>query len=436
MLERLNILFLTMFVLLLAGAGAYIYLDTSREEHLIIAAGARSSEGFQLVEAIAEVVRRHHPKLDIEVIETGGSLDNSRLIDEGRADLATMQADGSSTVSGRLIASLYPDAYHLIVRRDAQIEDVSDLRGKTIALPSRGSAQYTSFWFLASHYGLTESSLTSLPMSNRAAEWALISGAVDAVFRVRAPGDNTVQHLIERADIALVPIEQSQALHLKKPAIRPGTIPKGSYRGYPPLPRQDLETASVQRWLVASEKVPSRVVYQITSVLFERRRELSELNTLASHITAPRVGAGTHLPLHEGAAKYYEREKPSVWSEQADFLRTLVSLIAVFGSMIFAFRNWYQGAQKNRCDAYNKDLLQLYESARNGEHPGEYYQRELGNILTVVVDDLDNDRISRVGFDEFSFTWQAVSRLLTQLSGGGIADAASETRSNREGEAL
>ena len=169
MLERLNIFFMTLFVLLLAGAGAYVYLDTSREERLIIAAGARSSEGFQLVEAIAEVVRRHHPKLEIEVIETGGSLDNSRLIDDGLADMATMQADGSSTASGLLIASLYPDAYHLIVRREAEIHDVSDLRGKTIALPSKGSAQNTSFWFLASHYDLTESSLTSLPMSKRAA---------------------------------------------------------------------------------------------------------------------------------------------------------------------------------------------------------------------------------------------------------------------------
>ena len=430
MLERLNILFLTMFVLFVVGAVAYVYLDTSREEHLIIAAGARSSEGFQLVEAIAEVVSQHHPNLDIEVIETGGSLDNSRLIDEGLADMATMQADGGSTVSGRLIASLYPDAYHLIVRRESEIEDVSDLRGKTIALPSRGSAQHTSFWFLASHYGLTESSMTSLPMSNRAAEWALITGAVDAVFRVRAPGDNTVRHLIERADIALVPIEQVPALHLKKPAIRPGTIPKGSYRGNPPLPQQDLETASVQRWLVASTAVPAKVVYQITSVLFERRRELSELNPLASLMTAPKVRAGTHLPLHRGAEKYFDREKPSVWSEQANFLRTLVSLIAIFGSMIFAFRNWFQGAQKNRADAYNKDLLALYESAREHEHPGEHYQQELGNILSVVIDDLDNDRISRVGFDEFSFTWQAVSQLLNQLSNG-----TEETESAREGMA-
>jgi len=430
MLERLNILFLTFFLLLLVGAGAYVYFDNSREEHLIIAAGVRSSEGFQLVEAIAEVVRRHHPKLDIEVIETGGSLDNSRLIEDGLADMATMQADSSSTASGLLIASLYPDAYHLIVRRDAGIDDVSDLRGKTIALPSRGSAQNTSFWFLASHYGLSESDLTSLPMSNRAAEWALITGAVDAVFRVRSPGDSTVRHLIERADIALVPIEQAPALHLRKPAIRPGMIPKGSYRGHPALPQQDLTTASVQRWLVVSKYVSAKVVYQITSVLFERRRELSELNPLASLMTAPEPGVGTHLPLHEGSAKYYDREKPSVWSEQANFLRTLVSLIAIFGSMVFAFRNWFQSAQKNRADSYNKDLLSLYESAKERGHPANYYQQELGNILTVVIDDLDNDRISRGGFDEFSFTWQAVSQLLNQLP-----DDIEETQSAREGEA-
>ena len=429
MLERLNILFLTLFVLLLVGASAYVYFDTSREERLMIAAGARSSEGFQLVEAIAEVVQRHHPKLHIEVIETGGSLDNSRLVDDGLADMATMQADSGSSTSGLLIASLYPDAYHLIVRREAGIEDVSDLRGKTIALPSRGSAQNTSFWFLASHYGLSESSLTSLPMSNRAAEWALITGAVDAVFRVRAPGDSTVRQLIERADIALVPIEQAPALHLRKPAIHPGMIPKGSYRGNPALPQQDLETASVQRWLVASKAVPAKVVYQIASVLFERRRELTELNALASLMTAPEVGVGTHLPLHEGAVRYYDREKPSVWSEQANFLRTLASLLAIFGSMIFAFRNWYQSAQKNRADAYNKDLLALYESAKERSHPSGYYQQELGNILAVVIDDLDNDRISRVGFDEFSFTWQAVSQLLNQLSGGSF-----DTESKREEE--
>ena len=410
--QRLNLFLIFILVLFGGGAAAYLIYDEQQIHNLVVAAGGRSSEGFQLVQAIAEVVNRHHPKIQIEVIETGGSLDNSRLMDEGYADLATFQADGSISTRANLIANLYPDAYQLIARRSAEIRNVADLKGKTIALPSKGSAQFTSFWFLARHYGLDESNIKWLPMSNRSAEWALISEAVDAVFRVRAPGDATVKQLIERADITLVPIEQAPALHLRRAAIQPGRIPRGSYRGHPPLPERDLETASVNRLLVASSDVPPDVIYQITEVLFERRRELSELNTLASLIAAPDITGGTTLPLHDGAAQYYDREKPSIWSEQADILRTLISLLAVFGSMMFAFRNWFRGAQKNRADAYNKDLIALLEAAEKGEHTAADSRSELGRILTQVVDDLDNDRISREGFDEFSFTWQAVSQLL------------------------
>jgi TRAP transporter TAXI family solute receptor len=412
MLQKFNVFLVLILLLVGAGAGGYLVYDDQQTHNLVVAAGARSSEGFQLVQAIAEVVNRHHPKIEIEVIETGGSLDNSHLMDDGYADLATFQADGSISTRANLIANLYPDAYQLIARRSAEIRTVADLKGKTIALPSKGSAQFTSFWFLARHYGLDESNIKWLPMSNRSAEWALISEAVDAVFRVRAPGDATVKQLIERADITLVPIEQASALHLRKAAIQPGRVPKGSYRGDPPIPENDLETASVNRLLVASSEVPSDVIYEITAVLFERRRELSELSTLASLITAPDTSGGTTLPVHDGAAQYYDREKPSIWSEQADLLRTLISLLAIFGSMMFAFRNWFQGAQKNRADAYNKDLIALFDAAEKGEHTAEYCRSELGRILTQVVDDLDNDRISREGFDEFSFTWQAVSQLL------------------------
>jgi len=412
MLERLNLFFLVLLALLIVFVGGYLYYDTVREDHLIIAAGSRGDEGFRLVEAIAEVVHRHDPRLHLEVIETAGSLDNSRLIDEGYADLATLQADGSRIEAGRLIANLYPGAFHVIVRRDAGISSISDLRGKRVALPSKGSAEYTSFWFLADHYGMDEGSLTALPMSDRSADWALINGAVDASFRVRAPGDKSIRGLIEKAELALLPVSQARGLQLQKISIHPGLIPKGSYRGHPPLPSKDLETASVQEWLVARADLPSGVVFRIAQVLFERRRELAELSPLASLISASEPNAGTHLPLHEGALKYYDREKPSVWSEQADFLRTVISLLAIFASMVFAFRNWLQSAQKNRADAYSNDLLALYEAVRSGDRPIAEYRDALAEILVKVVEDMDNDRISREGFDEFSFTWQAVNQLL------------------------
>lgn len=410
--RQLNLILVLLIILALLGGGGWLLYHERQTESLIVAAGTRNSEGFQLMQAIAAVVNRHHSKLRLEVIETGGSLDNARLLDRGYADLATFQADGMSSERARLVATLYPDAYQLIVRRSAGIRAVADLKGRNVALPSRGSAQHSSFWYLAAHYGLTEADINALPMSAQAAEWALISGAVDAVFRVRAPGDVSVKALVELADIDLVPIEQAPALHLRKASIGPGVIPKGSYRGSPPLPERDLQTASVDRLLAAADHVSESSVYAITAVLFERRRELSERSSLATLISAPDPKLGTTLPLHPGAARYFDREKPSFWSRQADFLRTMLSLLAIFASMFFGFRNWFQGVQKNRADAYNKDVLALLESARQGEHDASYYQRALGDILFRVVDDLDNDRISRDGFDEFSFTWEAVSRLL------------------------
>jgi TRAP transporter TAXI family solute receptor len=412
MLRRFNLYLLLILVLIGTAAALFLIYEDQRRTVLVVAAGARTSEGFQLVEAIATVVNRHHPNVQLDVIETGGSLDNSRLIENGHVDLATLQADSTSSGGARLVAHLYPDAYQLIARADASIRTVADLRGKTIALPSKGSAGFTSFWFLADHFGLDEQSLTWLPMSNRSAEWALISKAVDAVFRVRAPGDRTVKQLVERAEISLVPIEQAPALHLRSSAIEPGSIPRGSYRGEPALPDRDLATATVDRLLVASETTPPGIIYEITAVLFERRRELSELSPLASLIRSPDLGAATSLPLHEGSARFYDREKPSFWNEQADLLRTLLSLAAVFVSMTFAFRNWFESRQKDRADAYNKDLIELYQAAERGEHDVAHHRRELAQILARIVDDLDNDRISREGFDEFSFTWHAVSQLL------------------------
>ena len=141
--RHFNLLLIFLVVLAAIGGVGWLLIDQRRGETLIVAAGARSSEAFQLVEAIATVVNRHHPDITLEVIETGGSLENSRLLDEGHADLALFQADASTSRRGRLLAILYPDAYQLIVHRSAGIENVADLRGKTIALPSRGSAGRT-----------------------------------------------------------------------------------------------------------------------------------------------------------------------------------------------------------------------------------------------------------------------------------------------------
>ena len=75
MLRRLNLFLIFGLLLVGAGAGGYLIYDEQRTHSLIVAAGARSSEGFQLMQAIADVVNQHHPKIQIEVIESGQPID-------------------------------------------------------------------------------------------------------------------------------------------------------------------------------------------------------------------------------------------------------------------------------------------------------------------------------------------------------------------------
>ena len=213
------------------------YLDTSREYRLAIAAGQRSGQAFQIATALQEVTHRHYPDIALEVYETRGSLHNAGLIDQGAAQLATVQADQALGRKARLVAELYPDTFQIVVRRDSGIETISDLVGKRIALPPKGSGEFESFWLLAEHYELTDAKLKVLTGTERTTDWLLINNDVDAVFRVRAPGDPSIFRLIKQIDGKVITIPQAPALRLKHPAWEPGVIPQGHITAAPPYPK-------------------------------------------------------------------------------------------------------------------------------------------------------------------------------------------------------
>lgn len=394
-------------LVVLAMLTAYWLFERGRERVLKIAAGPTDGEAYDLAEAIAEVTHRYNPQLRIEVLETQGSGQNMALIEQGKVDLATVLADEPTAPTARLIAPLYPDAFQLLVAQGSAIASVADLRGHKIALPPRGGGQYDSFWFLVEHYGLTGSDFVALPMTAAAAAYALEVGAVDAVFRVRAPGNTAIRALIERVPTRLVPIDQGAAMRLQRPALETGTVPKGSYRGYPPLPADDLPTADVPRLLIASSELDADPATLITRTLFERRRDLVSATPLAGFITAPDRVSGIFLPLHPGAQSYYDREKPSFFQENAEPIALVLSFLVLFGSGLVRL---VSQRRKARLDDYNRELLAVWRAAAATDERDALLQHRdsLMSVLGKVVDDAEEGRITAEGFNIFSFTWESV----------------------------
>ncbi len=325
-------------ILLSLGLG---WTLSSRRVRIAIAGGPAGSESFELASAIARVLQEAVPRLRVDVYETGGTTDDIQLIREARVDMATIQSDAEVDDRVQGVASLYYDAYQLIVREESSVLAFADLRGLRIAVAPTDSGQNRSFWFVARHFGLDADEVIALPMSEAAADFAMIHGQVDAVFRVRTPGNRAIRKLVGKHPMRIVPISQPEALALAQPSVSAGIIPIGSYRGYPPLPPEDLTTAVLERLLVVRADLDSDIVWDLTRVLFERRANLVAATKLAGFIRPLGDAERLPYPIHAGAQLYYNREKPGFVQQNARTLSGMLYVLAVLTSALVALRTRY-----------------------------------------------------------------------------------------------
>jgi TRAP transporter TAXI family solute receptor len=387
---------------------------STRQTRLSIGAGPRDSESFQLASSIAQVFDHALANVSVEVFETSGSAENAALLESGQVDLATILADTRVGDHVNAVASLYFDAYQLIVSEQSGIQSFEELASRRVAIAPTGSGQNNSFWFVADHYGLQAGALTALPMSEDAANFAMIMGQVDAVFRVRAPGNPSIRELVRDHPMRLVPIQQSEALSLKQPAISPGIVPVGSYRGSPPLPERDLPTAALERILVARAGLDPALVQNLTRTLFERQSDLIARNSLAGFISAIENNGKISVPLHAGARRYYDREKPSFVQQNTRLLASLLYVVAILTSAVLAMRTHFVRKRKVRIGHYTMQLMEIAGQARHCDSQQTLYELKdrLVHMLQEMVRDLDKDRVTQGEFEHFSFTWQAVDTVV------------------------
>lgn len=404
-------------------AGGLHFLDQRKHHILVIGAGSEGGEAYEMASAIAQLAEKYDPLLDVIVAETGGSGQNNRMLRAGLLQMATIQADTKAGPDTRLITMLYPDAYQVLVREGLGIHSISDLKGKTMALPSRSSGQYRSFFFLAEHYGLSERDINVVTMSSKASEWALSQGAVDGVFRVRAPGNASLRTMIERGGVKLLPIYHSDALRLDQPAIRRGEIPSGSYQGFPAVPDTDLPTPMVQRLLVSSKHVDEALVERVTKLIYENRRELSDFSPLAGFLADSSELSHSALPVHTGAQKYYNRDNPSFLQENVEVFAFYATLLAGLISVLLRMNT---RKMKGRVDAYNRELIEIYNSAILDEAPTRaHYRNLMMDIFARVLQDSEQGNLSATGFEFLSFAWDELNDAIIEI----IAERAVEMES-------
>lgn len=251
---------------------------------------------------------------------SNGSLANVNAVASGsmeagfsQSDVATWAYTGTGAFEGkpkvpdlRLIANLYPESIHLVVKKGSGIKTVADLKGKRVALDEPGSGTLIDARMVLAAYGLKESDIKPDYIKPNQAGDKLKDGSLDAFFFVGgAPAGAIAELASSGTGIELVPLggPQAQSLLKSSPWFAMDHIPAGTYKDVPAV-----DTLAVGAQLVTSAKVPVETVYEITKAMYGEaaQKAIQAGHAKGKYITRENAVKGAGIPFHPGAEKFYK----------------------------------------------------------------------------------------------------------------------------------
>jgi hypothetical protein len=314
-----------LLMLVLAGAAAACRggSETARPATRFLSIGTGGTGGvyYPYGGAIARVISAGIPGVQVTAEATNASIDNLKLMQLGKVDLALTTGDtlaeaqagtgpfaGTSIGSIRAVAALYTNYTHVVVLRSSGFRTVADLKGKVVSVGAPGSGTELIADRLLEAAGLDPRKdivRHSLGVSESAG--AMKDGKLDAFIWSGGVPTPAVQDLAATPGITIALLPQGdllQALELKytRQIYRMDFIPAGAYRGID----AEIPVVGVTNFLVASTQLDEQLVYDIVRVLFAQQSALIAAHPEARHLAVPSGPDVSPAPFHSGATRYYK----------------------------------------------------------------------------------------------------------------------------------
>jgi TRAP transporter TAXI family solute receptor len=290
---------------------------------LSIATGGSGGVYFPYGGALARLISEKVPGVQATAEVTNASVDNLKLMQLGKVDLALTLADTlAEAVRGRgpfkdtgaigsvrTVAVLYTNYLHVVVRDAAGIKRVADLRGKTVSVgsPSSGTELIADRVLAAAKID-PRTGIVRHTLSVAESAGALKDGKLDAFFWSGGVPTPAIQDLAATPGITIALVAQDDLLLMMQrdysDLYRLAMIPGGVYRGLD----REVATIGVTNLLVASSSLDDDLVYKITKAMFEGKDALVAGHPEARHLAPPSSFDASPAPFHPGALKFYREQ--------------------------------------------------------------------------------------------------------------------------------
>jgi len=294
----------------------------SQTRFLSIATGGTGGVYYPYGGALARLISEKIPNTQVSAEVTGASVDNLKLLQVGKVDLAFTLADSlaegvkgegpfkatGAIGSARTLAVLYTNFTHIVVRQGSGIRSVADLKGKAVSVGAPGSGTELIANRVLMAAGLDpRRDITRYALSVTESAGSLKDGKIDALFWSGGVPTPAIQDLAATPGLAIELLRSDDLLPALQRDFGGGlynlsVIPGGTYGGVP----GDRGTIGVKNLLVASSQLDTDLVADIMRVIFENKDALVAAHPEARHLERPTSFDNVPAPYHPGALRYFQ----------------------------------------------------------------------------------------------------------------------------------
>jgi len=383
-------------IVLAGGASLFAYRWYLRPVTLSIAVGSADGDAPKIVSALASRLAVNDAPVRLRVVETGGPLDSAAALAADKTDLAVVRGDVGDLSQAQAIVVLAEAVAMLVAPPSSNVADIADLKRATLGVVA-GDTNEKIVNVLTRSYNLDRANVVFKNLTLNEVRAAFESKQVRAVLFVMPLSEKylaLVRGLFpQNAKTApvLIPIENAGAIAEKERAYESFDIPKGTLRGSPPVPDDDVTTLRVAYYVVGKKGLDNDVIANLTKALIAARRDILPEWPILAQFKAADTDAGANLPVHAGAAEYYNGTQLSFldkWSNAIFLAPMALGALATIGAALWQFVR--SGERKPREPA----LDALYALGRRIRQANS--NAELLEIETQIDDVL---RAQRAGAD-------------------------------------
>jgi TRAP transporter TAXI family solute receptor len=254
------------------------------------------------------------PGLNVQSLP-GAGIANVRGVDEGKADVGF--GNSISTVDGLNgtapftkpatnvcnVATLYPQYYQMVVRADAGVNSVKDLKGKGVTTQPRGNTGELITGQLLKVNGLTYNDVKMSFVSYTDSVTQMQDGHAVAFTLGTTIPSGAVMDLAAARDVKLLDLgDQLAEMRKLNPGYTLVSVPKGTY----PKQDKDVKVIGYATHVVASCKLPADTVYAMTKAMAGNVASMAAVNKAMAGLTTKAMAEDIGVPFHPGAAKFYK----------------------------------------------------------------------------------------------------------------------------------